>query len=724
MKRREFIGDTAKGIIAASAVKNLSGGISEAASQQNSKEWYKNIYRQIIFDQHFGPYKKIYQNFDPDETAFSLREAGMQLVCYFAKCQDGYSYYPTNIGIVHPGLKRDYTGDMHTALKKQGIKSFAYVFMTMERKLNLEHPDWIYNPDSSGKIPDKNSIAASSMMCFRSPYTEEIVIPQMKEIAGRYDIDGFFDDIVVQHFLSNVCYCPSCREQFARDVGGEIPKSDDDPKAFEYRKWANRQLETHIEKIYKAVQDARPGTAVVTNYAWMSRYPVNPPSWVPHITWDTPTPKNGNFQLDFSFEGRYASNVPGVSFSTINVRGDNWSEYSLREPEALFQESALLLSACGRNYLSDISHPSGKTENAVIEIYTELNKRSMELEPFLNDAKPVKDVAILHSADSVWSKAPLKPSSSWVPAPAYHSVNGANKALVESHIQTSVLNGEVMLETLEEYKALILANQRILNEKECIAIKEFVSNGGFLFATSETGTRDNSNAKLGNFALADVLGVDFMGVSDTANCFLRFNKEVKKSGIPAMDIPVVGNYVRIRKTSAESLIELVPPYEGIKKGTPPAAEEPECPGITINSFGKGKAVYCSPGIFEAYYTESTPVLRKIVLWLLDYIYPADSRKISLENTPVNVEMFLNERGKDLFVHLLNYSGDKREVGIPQTQDFPFIHGIKVKLMTERKPKGIITVPESKTVPFEFKNGKTVFSAESLKIHSAYRIIPG
>ena len=188
-----------------------------------------------------------------------------------------------------------------------------------------------------------------------------------------------------------------------------------------------------------------------------------------------------------------------------------------------------------------------------------------------------------------------------------------------------------------------------------------------------------------------------------------------------MDIQVVGSYARVEATTAKTLLELVPPFEGIKNGTPPPALAAEGPGVTINRYGKGTAIYCAPQLFSGYYTEATPVLRKLALWMLEQAYPEERRSIVCDNTPMNVEMFYSARSGERFVHLVNYAGDKRETGTPQAQDFPTVHGIRIRLQTDRKPSRVTTVPDGGTVAFTHRNGWVTIDAEPLKVHSVYRI---
>ena len=406
----------------------------------------------------------------------------------------------------------------------------------------------------------------------------------------------------------------------------------------------------------------------------------------------------------------------------MNVRMNNWTEYSLREPEAFLHECAIPLGSCGTLYQSDVLFPSGNPDPAVMDAIGVVNRRILELDPFVKGSTPVKDTAILHSADSVWSKEPLIPTPGWPPGPAYYSACGAHKALIEGHVQNAILNSEGLVDTLADYRALILADQRILSEDECNAIRRFVRDGGVVFATCETSTRDSNNKLLDTFSLSDVFGVDYRETSDTANCYLRMKSKDTTFGIPAMDIQVGGKYTRVKTTTAKTVLELVPPYEDIKTGTPPPAENPEGPGVTVHSYGRGKAVYCCAQLFDAYYRIATPVIRKLALWMLDRVYPSAQRSIVCENTPINVEVFYNRRGTERFVHLVNYSGDKRGNGVPQTQDFPVVHGIQVHIKTDVKPSSVDVVPEGRKVRFAYRNGMISFEAEPLHIHNVYRIV--
>lgn len=683
--------------------------------------WADGLTRHCHIDSHFGGFREVYRRFDADRAAAMVADAGFQTATFFAKCWAGYSYYPTRFGVVHPGLACDFTGDFTRALKARGIRCLAYFNLGQERHLHRAHPEWVVNRDPAGQVPDAAGLGEVASMCQRTPYMEESGIPQMLELIGKYDVDGFFVDIFMHQTLEGVCYCPSCAAGFREHAGDALPRQDEDPQAFAYRRWANATFGTVIERTFHALAAAKPEVLLLINWGYMTRFPVTPPPFIRQLTWDTPVPKVGNFAWNFSFESRYLSTLRDVTWSVMNTRGNSWQEYSLREPEALLQECATSIAAGGGTYLADVGHPSGPLDPAVYEVFGQVNRRSLELEPFTRGCVPVPDVAVLHSADSVWSKAPCRPAPAWPPAAAYHSVCGAHKALVEGHVQTAILNSDTLSDTLGEYRALVLADQRILSQREGDAIRRFVAQGGGLVAFAGTGVRGTDNQVLADFALADVLGVRLVGMTPYATSYLRVPHGGAVPGVPAMDVQVVGPSARIEAVQARPLLDSVPPYEGLVGGVPPAAVDADGPGVTVNTWGQGTAVYCAVDLCTALFTEATPMLRRLILWLLDLAHPQAQRTIAVADAPVGVEVFYNSRGAQRFVHLVNYGCDKRETGTPQTQDFPAHPDLRVSVALDDPPQRITQVPAGTPIATEFAGGRACFVAPLYGPHAVFCI---
>lgn len=683
--------------------------------------WADGLTRHCHIDSHFGGFHRVYADFDADRTAAIIAGAGFQTATFFAKCWAGYSYYPTKIGTIHPGLTRDFTGDLARALERRGVRRLVYFNLGQERRLHREHPGWIVNRDPTGTVPEPDSLGEAATMCQRSPYVQESGIPQMLEILDHCDVDGFFVDIFMHQTLEGVCYCPCCAEGFSRDTGRELPRGDEDASAFAYRHWANASFAAVVERTFAALQARKPEVLLLVNWAYMTRFPLNPPPFVRQLTWDTPVPKVGSFAWNFSFESRYLSTLKGITWSVMNTRGNSWMEYSLREPEALLQECATTVAAGGGTYLADVGHPSGRLDPAVYDLFGRVNRRTAELERLTRGSEPVPEVAVLHSADSVWSKAPCRPAPAWTPSPAYHSVCGVHKALVEGHVQLALLNSENLPELLPRYRALILPDQRLLSVDECEAIRAFVAGGGGLVALAGTGVRDADNQPLADSPLAELLGVHYRGMTPYATAYLRVSEAAGIAGVPAMDVQVVGPSVRLEPAGSRLLMEFVPPYEGQLTGTPPAAVEADGAGVTVHTWGKGTAVCCAVDLGAALFTEGTPILRRLILWLLDQVHPTSQRRLVVTGAPVGVEVFHSRGPGQELIHLVNYGCDKRETGTPQTQDFPSLRDINLSLALDRPPVEVRMVPDGAPIASEYRDGRVRFSAMLNGPHAVYRL---
>jgi hypothetical protein len=711
-----------KGVSSAVIGVSFGEGAAGAAARSSAGEgkpsfWIRETVRELLVANHMPEeWENVWADFDAESVARMFADAGVQKVCYVAKDAYGFCYYPTKYGMTHPHLRRDEVGEFTAALKKRGIRCIPYVYPGLDRIHHTAHPEWRFT-DKKAPVTEKYAT-----MCFNSPYSEEVIFPMMRELVSNYDIDGLFLDIVVHPYLIWNCTCSFCRDKYAREVGGEMPKDGSDPRAFAYRKWLNRCMEEFFERCYRELAKVKKDAVIEYNLAWSFAYPVTPPTYVPFVTLDTPTPDVGLYSWNFSQEARYLSTLPDTVWSCMNTRMGSWGDFSLREPEALMEECAILLAGGGKTYLADLPYPTGKFEPAVYEVFGAVNHRTKDLEPYLKGCRPVSDVAVLHSADTVWSKAPMSPFSEWRGGTAYYPVCGAHKALVEGHVQFGILNSRVFLDTICGYGALVLADQRVLDGGEAETVRRFVSAGGALVATYETGLRDSENQALHDFSLADVFGVRYRETVDSSCCYLRGTPELREFGIPAMDIQVNGPWCRVEPTTARPLLELVAPYRGMKSGTPPPDPSPDGPGVTVNRYGTGIAVYIATDLFGAYFRADTPVLRKLALWALSLAHPQEKRRIMVENTPVTVEMFYAVRGNERFVHLINYCGDKRDTGTPQVQDFPAVHGIRVKVRTEGNPREVSLVPDGKRIDGIQAGGWLVFEAQPLRIHDVYRIV--
>ena len=82
----------------------------------------KPIKRAVHFDFHTMPgIDNICENFDAEKFAQQMADANVGYINFFARCNIGFSYYPTKVGTQYPGLKINMLGDVVRECMNRGV---------------------------------------------------------------------------------------------------------------------------------------------------------------------------------------------------------------------------------------------------------------------------------------------------------------------------------------------------------------------------------------------------------------------------------------------------------------------------------------------------------------------------------------------------------------------------------------------------------------------------
>ena len=69
-------------------------------------------YRQVHLDFHTSEaIPNIGKRFSKENFIRALKEGNINSITVFSKCHHGYSYHPTDVNEIHPGLKFDLLGE-------------------------------------------------------------------------------------------------------------------------------------------------------------------------------------------------------------------------------------------------------------------------------------------------------------------------------------------------------------------------------------------------------------------------------------------------------------------------------------------------------------------------------------------------------------------------------------------------------------------------------------
>ncbi|WP_158606747.1 alpha-amylase family protein [Paenibacillus ginsengarvi] len=163
--------------------------------------------------------------FDAREFARTLKQAKVDFVNVFAKCNLGFAYYPTEIGVPYPYMKGDMLGEIIEECHKEGIGVAAYFNIGLDHEMARKHRDWsVVNKEGQVIWGDRTG-NFFRLMCLNSGY-RDYTLGMIREVVERYPVDGIFLDCLVM----NPCYGNECQELL--HASGGDPLNDKEVEAF------------------------------------------------------------------------------------------------------------------------------------------------------------------------------------------------------------------------------------------------------------------------------------------------------------------------------------------------------------------------------------------------------------------------------------------------------------------------------------------------------------
>lgn len=180
----------------------------------------RKLKRAVHLDFHTMPNVTDFaEHFDAKRFARMLKDAKVDFVNVFAKCNLGFAYYPTEIGIPYPYMKGDMLGDIVGECHKEGIGVAAYFNVGLDHEMARKRRDWtVVNKDGQVIWGDRTG-NFFRLMCLNSGY-KDYLLGMIREVVERYPVDGVFLDCLV----TNPCYGNECQEEL--QACGKDPLDD------------------------------------------------------------------------------------------------------------------------------------------------------------------------------------------------------------------------------------------------------------------------------------------------------------------------------------------------------------------------------------------------------------------------------------------------------------------------------------------------------------------
>jgi hypothetical protein len=437
-----------------------------------------NRQRQVHLDFHTSPaIDQVGADFDAEEFAATIVDAGIDSITLFARCHHGLCYYPTKVGELHPGLAgRDLLGEQIEALHRRGIRCPVYTTVAWDEWTADRQPDWmqltadgevakVRNPREDGTIDP----GGWRYVNWLHPDYQAFLEAQVEELLADYDIDGLFFDIL--SFAPDCCWSDHSvrfREQHNLMDPGRA-------SWVKFRVLAQNEVSARLTQLIKG---RSPQASVFYNtgvFCYLdSRYSIH-----------GRVAQQSHYELESLPTGHWgyhhfpklARQISHLGLPWIGQTGrfqKSWGDFGGIKPVPALEFECFRAQAMGGGVeVGDQLHPSGTLDRGAYALIKTVFAQVQEAEPFYAESEACPQIGIL--------LAGLPGDDESLTA---RSESGAVMLAEESHYDCAVLDDAA---DFSAFKLLVLPDSTRITAALYPKLRAYFEAGGKLFLSGAAG---------------------------------------------------------------------------------------------------------------------------------------------------------------------------------------------------------------------------------------------
>ena len=680
------------------------------------QKWYEQTYRRLLLDFHIADWdERFLSQFDPVEFVDCVELANITTVMLMSNTHTGLCNYPTRVGAVHTNLNgRDLLGETIDCCHTRGLNVVVY-YCTV-------YVDWYWDHHPEARVVDADGKSEKLLMdqpgtprrfsvcCLNNSDYQDFVVAQLTEICDAYDFESVWPDMA---FWPTVCYCTSCQERYRHEVGGEIPRVIDwaDPVWVNFQRKRQAWLLEFANLVTSTIKQKKPEVTVAhQSHTYGGDWLFGPSAELTgEMDWLSADLYGERYGLSF-YAKLFYSQSENKPFEHLNA----FTYPTIREHVIAKTEDELrtMTFAAFMNHgamaFIDAIDPMGRVHRQNYHTLAPVFAELAQFEAY-GGGKFCGDVGVYFSFNANFDlgengRDAMSADYNFGPdkqpaAPTSHRNAALNvaKTLIQHHIPFGVLTKKNLAE-LADYQIIVLPNVVILDDEELDALRQYVANGGCLYASKNTSLIAADGTRQQDFLLADLFGVSYAGETDEVVTYLTPQKE-QSDLFPrfSTDYPVTlyDTQLQVAVTGgAEVLATVTLPYSDPTSSryasilTDPPGKETEYPAVTLHQYGQGQVLYAA-GVLEIWEHDSQRTVLANLLKLLakkSFHYETDAPK------SVEIMCFDQPEQKRRVLHILNYQAELPNIPI---------EGIRLRIRLGQKTvKRLVKLPEAEDLSFE------------------------
>lgn len=590
------------------------------------------------------------------------------------KGHPGISSYPTKAGNHVKGFDKDPLKIWREATAKNNVGLYMHYSGVWDGKAATTHPDWAMVKASGEKSKEK--------MSFFSPYLDQILIPQLKELSGEYHVDGAWID--GDCWAVETDYSPKAIQAWKEKTGfKEVPRKKEDKYYKEYLEFTRGLFRQYMGKYIDAIHAYDPKFQITSNWSYSSLMPEKVENNVDFLSGDV-TPQNGVFRSAFEVRCMAPQGKPwdlmawGFSWNGAKMPMSNKSVVQLE------QEAAEIMAMGGGVQFYFQQNRDLSLKPWLAGPLSEIGAFCRERQAYCHKAKAIPQVALLfptlsyrQSLNSPFSGAPEK-----LQATLY--------SLLDNQLPVEILMEHHLKGKTSQYPLIVIPECQSIEPDLLAELKSYVQNGGNLLII---GTETAELFK-------DELGIESIMPIEEKPIFLSAARRLGAVRSPladvklAADVQVLSHFYDVCDYRNESPIV----------------------ASSMRKVGKGQlaAIYFNAG--SSYAQSKTFVIRDFIKETIDKLSPEKQVEVTGSHL---VHVALNKLNSKTYINLINVAGEHTNQNAVGYDQVPALSNLLVSI--QGKVSKVVLQPEGKELNTTFVNGKTVVVVPQVEIHSILEV---
>ena len=530
-------------------------------------------------------------------------------------------------------------------------------------------------------------------MCYNTGYGDHHV-DMVKETIEHCGVDGMFLDC----FYASPCYGFECVEAM-RQEGIDI-EDEEQVADFNYRK-----LKKMATRISDAARSVKPDIMLYFNgIGYEAQAQIG--SYLELECLPT-----GGWGYDFlPFCSRYLRTLGKPVLNMTARFHKSWGDFGGIRTEASLEYDCIYGIANGLyTTIGDHFHPRGDINRAVAELDTTIYKRLQKLDPWIDGAKPVAEIA-LAMVYPYPGHDMLSPKRFPVFLASHDSIRGGARMLCELKQQFDVPS---YYSSWDKYDVIVLPDSVPATDEFKKRIRAHLDKGGKIIASAWSGL--DADAK--RFAFKD-WGAEYVKDDDFDPAFFNASHAVADE-FPDMPMNLYCKGVEVKAADgAEVLGTICTPYynrhwdgEHGFVYLPPDRDTGR-PAILCN----GQVGYVSHPIFKSYFDSAALPCRQILKVLLDRLLPRPLLKTP--NAPSFLRATVTEQPGRRMVYLLAYMPESRGKEMNMIEEPLIVENQKVQIrMDGAKYSRAYLAPDREPLAMTVEDGYACVTLPRIKGYS-------